>query len=177
MCCDVHSCVFKPLFLAAALLTCQSRKIPGVTSRNSPPSVQVQVSPVSVNGVTASQRAPRVEKFNRIWPPPSLAPSSALFQRRVAKFPIRVKTVRTHPSCLCPQWPLMDHPYEETGLQWDRVPRNKRSKDTTKRWVWTLCVQHRFQKTETLCRRHEKFNDMQPNEIVTAQPYEPACFL
>ncbi|XP_058495644.1 patatin-like phospholipase domain-containing protein 6 isoform X4 [Solea solea] len=27
-------------------------------------------------------------------------------------------------------WLLMDHPYEEAGLQWDRTPRNKRSKET-----------------------------------------------
>lgn len=39
---------------------------------------------------------------------------------------------------LCLQWPLMDLPYEETGLQWDRVPRIKRSKKTTQRLVCLL---------------------------------------
>ena len=41
--------------------------------------------------------------------------------------------------CFCFQWPLMDHPYEETGLQWDRVPRNKRSKETSPGLARLVC--------------------------------------
>lgn len=33
----------------------------------------------------------------------------------------------------------MDHPYEETGLQWDRVPRNKRSKETSPMLARLVC--------------------------------------
>ena len=47
----------------------------------------------------------------------------------------------------------MDHPYEETGLQWDRVPRNKRSKETPRlaRLVCSLNLQNDIQQNAHTC--------------------------